>query len=130
MDLRTVRYFLAVAGEGTFRAAARREGVSQPAVSQGVALLEEEIGALLFDRVGRRVTLTAEGRMLLEPARRAVEDFEGLRHLVDRSRGAVRGRLEIGTTDAASIYVLPKVYRALRSLRARKCTLPSGVRYR
>jgi len=114
MDVRTIRYFLAVAREGSFRGAARRVGVSQPAVSQGIALLEEEVGARLFDRVARRVTLTAEGRDLLEPAQRLLDDFDSLRAHVDRSRGAVRGRLELGTTDAASIYVLPKVYRAFR----------------
>lgn len=114
MDARTLRYFLAVAEEGSFRSAARREGVSQPAVSQGIALLEGEIGARLFDRVGRRVGLTPEGRLLLAPARAVLDDLSGLRNLVDRSRGAVRGRLELGTTDAASIYVLPRVYRAYR----------------
>jgi DNA-binding transcriptional LysR family regulator len=101
-------------GAGSFRAAARQQGVSQPAVSQSVALLERELGVRLLDRVARRVSLTAEGRLFLEPARRLVDDFDDLRGLVDRSRGAVRGRLELGTTDAASIYVLPKVYRAFR----------------
>jgi DNA-binding transcriptional LysR family regulator len=114
MDVRMIRYFLAVAEEGSFRGAARREGVSQPAVSQAIALLEEEVGGRLFDRVARRVSLTAEGRLLLAPARRLVDDLEDLRTLVDRARGEVRGRLELGTTDAASIYVLPRVYRAFR----------------
>jgi DNA-binding transcriptional LysR family regulator len=114
MDVRSLRYFLAVAGSGSFRAAARQQGVSQPAVSQSIAVLEGELGLRLFDRVARRVTLTAEGRVFLEPARRLVDDFDDLRGLLDRSRGAVRGRLELGTTDAASIYVLPKVYRAFR----------------
>jgi DNA-binding transcriptional LysR family regulator len=79
-----------------------------------VALLEDEIGARLFDRVGRRVGLTPEGRLLLGPARTVLDELDGLRNLVDRARGVVRGRLELGTTDAASIYVLPRVYRAYR----------------
>jgi DNA-binding transcriptional LysR family regulator len=51
---------------------------------------------------------------LLEPARRVLAELDALPGLVDESRGVVRGRLELGTTDVASIYVLPKVYRAFR----------------
>jgi DNA-binding transcriptional LysR family regulator len=114
MDLQTIRYFLAVAEEGSFGAAARRVGVSQPAISQGIARLEGEVGGRLFDRSARRAALTPEGELLLEPARRLRDDAESLGNLIDRSRGVVRGRLELGTTDAASIYVLPRVYRAFR----------------
>ncbi|MDP7031451.1 MAG: LysR family transcriptional regulator [Gemmatimonadota bacterium] len=115
MEVRPVRYFVAVAEEGSFGRAAQRVGVSQPAVSHGVALLEAELGARLFDRAGRRVALTPEGRDFLEPARQALAAMDGLPGRLDRSRGVVRGRLEIGTTDVASIYVLPRVYRAFRT---------------
>jgi DNA-binding transcriptional LysR family regulator len=114
MELQAIRYFLAVADEGSFRRAAERVGVSQPAVSQAIAQLEGELDVRLFDRASRRVSLTPDGRQFLEPARRALAEFEGLRGHLDRSRGIVRGRLEIGTTDVASIYVLPKVYREFR----------------
>jgi DNA-binding transcriptional LysR family regulator len=116
MEIRSLRYFLAVAEEGSFRRAARRAGVSQPAVSQGIGLLEKELGARLFDRGFRAASLTPDGTRFLDPARRVLADFDGLPQMLDRSRGVVRGRLEIGTTDAASIYVLPKVYRAFRRL--------------
>lgn len=115
MEIRSLRYFLAVADERSFRRAARRVGISQPAVSQGIRLLEEELDARLFDRSAARTSLTPEGRLFLEPARRAVAEFDALGQLLDRSRGVVRGRLEIGTTDVASIYVLPSVYRSFRS---------------
>jgi len=114
VELRAVRYFVAVADAGSFRGAAARVGVSQPAVSQSVAGLEEELGERLFDRVGREIALTPAGHALLESARRVVDDFDALPALLDPGDGPVRGRLEIGTTDAASIYVLPKVYRAFR----------------
>jgi DNA-binding transcriptional LysR family regulator len=114
MDVRLLRYFLAVVEEGSFGGAARRAGVSQPAVSHGVRLLEEELGARLFDRDARSVVLTADGALLLDPARRLVAEFAALPDLLDRARGRVRGRLEIGTTDVASIYVLPRVYRTYR----------------
>ncbi len=114
MDARLLRTFLAVAETGSFRAAARRLGVSQPAVSQGVARLERTLGASLFTR-GRAVALSEDGAALLEPARRLVAELDSLGNVLDAPRGRVRGRLELGTTDVASIYVLPRVYRAYRS---------------
>ncbi len=114
MDIRSLRYAVAVADEGSFRRAATRMGVSQPAVSQAIGLLEEELGERLFDRLGRSVATTPAGRLLLDPARRVVAEFEALPGLLDQEQGVVRGRLEIGTTDVASIYVLPNVYRAFR----------------
>lgn len=112
MELRAMRYFVAVADAGSFRGAAARSGVSQPAVSQAVASLEAELGERLFDRAGRGVTLTPAGAALVDAARRVVNDFDALPAVLEARSGEVRGRLEIGTTDAASIYVLPKVYRA------------------
>ncbi|MBZ0266713.1 LysR family transcriptional regulator, partial [bacterium] len=112
MELRAMRYFVAVADAGSFRGAAARSGVSQPAVSQAVAALEAELGERLFDRSGRGIALTPAGSALVDAARRVVNDFDALPAVLQARSGEVRGRLEIGTTDAASIYVLPKVYRA------------------
>jgi DNA-binding transcriptional LysR family regulator len=112
MELRAMRYFVAVADAGSFRGAAARSGVSQPAVSQAVAALEAELGARLFDRAGRAVALTPAGAALVDAARRVIHDFDALPAVLEARSGEVRGRLEVGTTDAASIYVLPKVYRA------------------
>jgi DNA-binding transcriptional LysR family regulator len=114
VDIRSLRYFLAIVDEGSFGGGARRVGVSQPAISQAIAGLEEELAARLFDRTGRRVLLTPEGEAFVESARQVLADFDELPARLDRARGVVRGRLEIGTTDVASIYVLPKVYRAYR----------------
>lgn len=109
-----MRYFVAVADTGSFRAAAAREGVSQPAISQSMAGLERELGSRLFDRVGREVALSPAGRALADPARRVVADFDALPAILESDDGPIRGRLELGTTDVASIYVLPRVYRTFR----------------
>ena len=114
MDIRNLRYMVALADEASFRKAATRIGVSQPAVSQAIAHLEEELGERLFDRGGRTVSPTSAGRALLDPARRLLAEFDALPGLVALDRKLVRGRLEIGTTDVASIYVLPGVYRTFR----------------
>lgn len=114
MDPRLLAAFFGVAETSSFRAAARRLHLSQPAVSQAVARLERELGVRLFVR-GKRVSLTPEGTRFLEPARRAHAELESLKGIFDVRPDVVRGRLELGTTDVASIYVLPRVYRMFRS---------------
>jgi DNA-binding transcriptional LysR family regulator len=71
MQLRHLRYFAAVAEELHFQRAAERLHVAQPAVSEQVRKLEEELGARLLDRTHRRVSLTDAGSAMLEAARRA-----------------------------------------------------------
>ena len=73
MELRILRYFLAVAEEGCFSRAAERLHVSQPALSQQIAAFENEIGARLFERSSRHLALTDKGRLLLGHARDLVE---------------------------------------------------------
>lgn len=114
METRLLRTFVAVAETASFRAAARRLGVSQPAVSQSIARLERTLGTSLFTR-GRTASTTPDGAALLDPARRVLAELDALPGILDSHRGRVRGRLELGTTDVASIYVLPRVYRACRA---------------
>ena len=76
MDTRRLRYFVAVVDHGGFTAAAKATYVSQPALSLAVKELEADLGAALFDRIGRRVQLTAAGTALLGPARQVLRDIE------------------------------------------------------
>src|SRR5438552_18954909 len=78
VNLAFIRYFLAVAETGGFTAAAERCHVTQPTLSAGIARLEEEIGARLFDR-SRRAALTAAGQKLLPHARAMVEAWQPAR---------------------------------------------------
>ena len=73
MDLRVLRYFLTVAKEQSFTKAAEQLNLTQPTLSRQLAALEEELGAKLFDRGGRSITLTGEGVLL---KRRALEIIE------------------------------------------------------
>lgn len=76
MELRHLKYFVAVAEELHFRRAAERLYVAQPAVSEQVRKLEEDLGVLLFDRTLRNVSLTAAGEALLDEARRVLQQVD------------------------------------------------------
>jgi DNA-binding transcriptional LysR family regulator len=97
MDLRRLELFVAVVDEGGMTKAAVASHVSQPALSQAIRTLEAELGIALFDRVGRRVRLTAAGEALLEPARQALRDVQTAEAAVMAVRGLDAGRLALGS---------------------------------
>ncbi len=108
MELRQLRYFIAVAEELSFTRAARRLHLSQPPLSQQIQQLERELGARLLSRTTRRVELTAAGIAFLDGARRTVFESERAGELARRAdRGEVE-TLRVGFTDAASMSVLPE----------------------
>ena len=116
MDLRRLGYFVAVAEQGGFTAAARSVHVSQPALSLAVKELEGELGTPLFERLGRRVILTAAGEALLDPARQALRDVETGRAAVASVTGLEGGRLTIAalpTLAADPVAVLVGRFRRL-----------------
>ncbi|WP_455216795.1 LysR family transcriptional regulator [Kaarinaea lacus] len=112
MDTAGLRTFITAAELESFSHAADRLYLTQPAVSKRVAALEEELGALLFDRIGRRVTLTEAGKELLPRARAILNDIEDSRRLISNFSGAVAGRLSIGTSHHIGLHRLPPVLRS------------------
>jgi DNA-binding transcriptional LysR family regulator len=92
MELRHLKYFSAVAEQGSFSKAARMLYVSQSAISEQVGDLEREIGVTLFNRDGRSIVLTAAGEVFVEETRAVLA---AARHAVEMAQGAQRG--EIGT---------------------------------
>src|SRR5438445_12497727 len=89
MELHQLRYFCAVAETGSFSRAAEQSHVAQPSLSQQIIKLEEELGARLFDRLGRSVRLTELGKILLPRAR-------AVRRELGAARGDVVGRKAFG----------------------------------
>ncbi len=102
MDIRSLDYFIAIAEELHFRRAAQRLNLTQPALSQQIQVLEDEVGAALFDRDRRHVALTPAGRAFLDPARSAVAAAFLARTQALRARRGEVGRLRLGFTVIAS----------------------------
>jgi len=115
MELSALRAFVEVAERTSFSEAAHALFLTQPAVSKRVAQLENELGAQLFDRIGRRIMLTATGAALLPRARRLLNDARDLAHLVDDLAGEVRGRLVMGTSHHIGLHRLPAALKAFRT---------------
>ncbi|MCP4645113.1 MAG: LysR family transcriptional regulator [bacterium] len=115
MDFDRLNAFRAVAMEGNFSRAAERLFKTQPAISQAVRALEEELGERLLVRQGRTTTLTQAGRILLEQADRATEALDVARARIQGLRELTEGELVLATSDTTACYALPDVLRAYRS---------------
>jgi DNA-binding transcriptional LysR family regulator len=128
VELRTLEYFVAVAEEGTFTRAAARCHVVQPAISQQIHSLERELGEPLFDRLARRVTLTAGGHALLPYARDCLAAAgQAAAEFAARS-GVLRGELRLGAGSGAQATILPAVIGAYtRRYPAVTVTLTEGA---
>lgn len=109
MEIHQLRYFVAVAEEGSFSHAAAREHVSQPSLSQQIQKLEAELGQQLFDRLPRAVVLTEAGRRLLEYARNILTSLADARRSVAGLDHEVAGRLSVGAIPSIALYVLPRL---------------------
>jgi LysR family hydrogen peroxide-inducible transcriptional activator len=112
MEIHQFRYFLAVAHFHSFTRAAEHEHVAQPSLSQQIRKLENELGAPLFDRLGRKIRLTALGERFLEHAQRVLNDLEGARRDVDEMLGLARGRAVVGVIPTVAPFLLPKALTA------------------
>lgn len=115
MDVRQMRYFIAIAEELSFRRAAERLNLSQPPLSMQIKAMEEEIGVELFQRSKRSVNLTPAGEFLLPHARETVAKFDQTRELAKLAARGEAGRLRIGFT--ASVPMRPSFAATLRHFR-------------
>jgi DNA-binding transcriptional LysR family regulator len=115
MELRHLRYFIAVAEERHITRAARRLGMQQPPLSQQIRSLETELGVTLFTRGARGVEVTAAGRAFLEDAYAIMESVSRASTRALRTARGEVGQLSIGFTTSAALHPLvPRVIRAFR----------------
>jgi LysR family transcriptional regulator, benzoate and cis,cis-muconate-responsive activator of ben and cat genes len=115
VDLRHLRYFVAVAEELHFSRAARRLNVSQPPLSQQIRQLERAIGAPLFVRTSRRVELTPAGSALLDGARRTLAEASRSLDAAERAGRGEVDRLRVGYTGSGALGGLVEIVRAFRA---------------
>ena len=114
MELRHLRYFLAVAEALHFTRAAESLGMSQPTLSQQIRELERELGSPLFDRIGRSVRLTEAGEVFRRHAVRAVREVETGQAAVADLRGLNQGTLRVGVTHSFSAALIPRTVASFR----------------
>ena len=115
IDLRLLRYFIAVAEEGHLTKAALRIGIQQPPLSQQIRALEKELGVTLFNRLPRGMELTDSGHALLVDAQAILAQVEASIAGVRRIAQGERGRLALGFTESAALQpFIPAVIRAFR----------------
>jgi len=117
MELRHLRYFLAVAEEGNFTRAAARLGIGQPPLSQQIRDLETEIGAMLFHRVPHGAELTAAGAAFLPEAKASLAAAEKARLAAQSANRGETGRLSLGFTASSAFN--PVVSTTIRRFQAR-----------
>ena len=115
MDMHALQTFVEVARHGSFSEAAAALYITQPAVSKRVRALEEELGTPLFDRIGRRTSLTEAGRALLPRARRLLVEAADMLRFASALSEAVGGSLVMGTSHHIGLHRLPPVLKAFRS---------------
>ncbi|MDP5007611.1 MAG: LysR substrate-binding domain-containing protein [Glaciimonas sp.] len=115
IELRQLRYFVAVAEEMHFGRAALRLHMTQPPLSQTIQALEAQLGTALFVRTKRRVALTAAGLALLPEARRLLQQTDLLPSLVRRAASGESGLLTLAFVSTADYSVLPPLLREFRA---------------
>jgi DNA-binding transcriptional LysR family regulator len=117
MELRQLRYFIAVAEELHFRRAAERLHISQPPLSQQIRALEDELGFVLLTRTRRRVQLTPAGEAFLRDARIVLAELEGAVATARRVDAGQTGRLRVGFVGSALLSIVPGTVERFRASR-------------
>ena len=108
MDIRTMQYYLAVVREGTISAAAQTLHVAQPSLSRQMKELEEELGAALFMRGNRKITLTEEGMVLRKRAEEMVRLMQMTEDEISQVKNHVSGSVRIGAGESWSFHYLSR----------------------
>lgn len=109
MNIRDLKYFLAVAELGHFRMAAEACCVSQPTLSGQIKKLEDELGVKLFERTNRRVMVTESGQKIVHAAKRIMQEVDNIRDIAQSAHDPLSGKFRLGAFPTLSTYIFPKL---------------------
>jgi DNA-binding transcriptional LysR family regulator len=115
MELSQLRYFVTIAETQSFTQAAARLHVSQPALSYQIKQLENELGARLFERTSRRVSLTLDGRAFLPLAQSVLSKADEALHVMEERLGVTAGEVTFGAIPSVGAQVVPHILSTFRS---------------
>ena len=114
MKLHQLRNLVAVADASSIRAAARAQGLAQPAITRGLRDLEKELGVPLLERHGKGVSLSVYGQAFVVRARSILQDVERGRQEIEQLKGSGAGRVSAGLSSAVFLSLVPEVYASFR----------------
>jgi len=114
MNIRDLKYFLAVAELEHFGKAAEQCCVSQPTLSGQIKKLEEQLGVALFERTNRRVMLTETGKHILHAARRILLEVDTINEIAQSSHDPISGTFRLGAFPTLATYIFPDLVPALK----------------
>lgn len=115
MDIFQLKTLIHVAEIGSISGAAGRLGITQPALSRQIRLLEEELGVYLFDRNGRGMGITDIGKEVLEHAERILIEIDAIRQTTSSNKTSFRGAVSVGTTPTIAEIITTPLVRAIRT---------------
>ena len=116
MDTQQLLAFMTVAETESFSLAAEKLHLTQPAVSKRIAVLEQQLGTKLFDRISKRVTLTEAGKVLLPRAKKLARDMDDTRISLRNLTGEITGRLPIASSHHIGLHRLPPILKVFSNL--------------
>lgn len=116
MDFRKLEYFIAAVEEESFSKAAEKCYISQTAISQQIASMEQELGVLLFNRKGYRANVTLAGRNFYESSKKLISEYEIAVNGMERFKSGCSDSLKIGLSGPIEINLLPAIIRRFGEL--------------
>ena len=114
MNLKDLQYFISLAKHKNFSKAARECFVTQPTLSNQISKLEEELELSLFERTNRKVSITQEGKLILDVAKKILENISEIQKIAHRFKEPLMGRLTLGAIHTLSPYLLPIILLPLK----------------
>ncbi|EGA67554.1 LysR substrate-binding domain-containing protein [Vibrio brasiliensis] len=115
MESKHLKHFVAVAQHGHFTRAAKALHIAQPALSISIKKLEQNLGVELFRREDRQVSLTDEGKVLYEHAKRILQQLEDAQLAIDELKGLEKGEVRLGAPSMMGSYFFPQILMAFNS---------------